>query len=182
MLDVNILPLKDLQRLPGFQFKMVNASDSCPCRSGKIFSECCGPFLAGESVSPTAETLMRSRFSAFQLRNPEYLQSTWDPVKRPKHLCLEQDARTWSNLEVVKTVGGADSDERGVVEFKAKYELGEDTYLFHEISRFTRHDGRWFYLDGTFPFHGKIAHRGKPLRNAPCPCGSGIKHKKCCGG
>lgn len=125
---------------------------------------------------------MRSRFAAFQLRKPEYLQATWDPVKRPRQLGLDQDERTWSSLEVIKTIGGTESDDRGVVEFKAKYELGEDTYLFHEISRFTRQDGRWFYLDGTFPFHGKIAHQGKPLRNAPCPCGSGKKHKKCCGG
>ena len=124
---------------------------------------------------------MRSRFTAFQLRNPGYLKVTWDPVKRPKQLGFDQDERTWSSLEVVKTIGGGEADERGVVEFKAKYELGEDTYLFHEISRFIRQDGRWLYLDASFPFHGKIAHQGKPVKNAPCPCGSGKKYKKCCG-
>ena len=159
----------------------MDKDDSCPCWSGKTFSNWCGPYLAGESVAPTAETLMRSRFTAFQLRDPGYLKATWDPLKRPKQLGFDQDERTWSSLEVVKTIGGGEADERGVVEFKAKYELGEDTYLFHEISRFIRQDGRWLYLDASFPFHGKIAHQGKPVKNAPCPCGSGKKYKKCCG-
>lgn len=155
--------------------------NSCPCYSGRPFDQCCGPYLAGEAIPPTAETLMRSRFCAFQRRDADYVRQTWDPVKRPRQLNFDRDQRVWSSLEIVATLGGGEQDERGVVEFKARYELGEDTYLFHEVSRFTRHDGRWFYLDATFPFHGKIAHQGKPLKNAPCPCNSGQKYKKCCG-
>lgn len=143
---------------------------------------CCAPYLEGQRSAPTCETLMRSRFSAFQLRRPEYLIETWDLSSCPKKLGFEQDERRWSSLVIVDTIGGGEEDQRGVVEFKATYELGEDTYLFHEISRFTRHEGRWVYLDASFPFHGKIAHQGKTLKNAPCPCGSGKKFKKCCGG
>ena len=159
----------------------MDSLNACPCWSGLLFGQCCQPYLTGVAVPPTPEALMRSRFSAFQLREPEYVSQTWDPVTRPKQLDFDKDERTWSSLEVVATLGGGESDDRGVVEFKARYELGYDTYLFHEVSRFTRHDGRWFYLDGTFPFHGKIAHQGKTLKNAPCPCGSGKKFKKCCG-
>lgn len=153
----------------------------CPCYSGLMFGQCCAPYLSGAGIPPTAESLMRSRFAAFRLRNADYVKQTWDAINRPKHLNFDKDERRWSTLEIIETVGGAEQDDRGVVEFKAKYELGDDTYLFHEVSRFCKHDGRWFYLDATFPFHGKIAHLGKPLKNAPCPCGSGLKYKKCCG-
>ena len=159
----------------------MNPADNCCCHSGKLFEDCCGPYLEGRALPDTVERLMRSRFSAFQRKNTDYLRDSWDPSTRPATLSLEQDERQWSGLEVVKTIGGGPCEERGVVEFKATYELGEDTYLFHEISRFVRANGRWLYLDASFPFHGKIAHQGLPLKNAPCPCGSGKKHKKCCG-
>lgn len=124
---------------------------------------------------------MRSRYAAFQLRDADYVRDTWDPAKRPAKLDFAGDSRTWSRLDILATLGGGEEDERGVVEFKAQFELGEDTYLLHEVSRFQRADGRWVYLDGTINFHGKIAHQGKTLSNAPCPCGSGKKYKKCCG-
>ncbi len=160
----------------------MDAQLPCPCTSGQAFGACCEPYLTGDSIPQTAERLMRSRFAAFQVRNADYVRMTWDPIKRPKHLNFDQDQRVWSKLDIVDTLGGGEQDDRGVVEFKAYYELGDDTYLFHEVSRFVRHDGRWFYLDASFPFHGKIAHKGQPVKNAPCPCGSGKKYKKCCGG
>ena len=159
----------------------MDALAPCPCYSGLLFGSCCGPYLSRDALPDHAEALMRSRFSAFQLRDAVYVKETWDPIKRPKHLDFDQDERRWSHLEVVSKTGGCPQDERGVVEFKAKYELGDDTYLFHEISRFVKREGRWLYLDATFPFHGKVAHQGQWLKNAPCPCGSGKKFKKCCG-
>lgn len=153
----------------------------CSCYSGRPYQDCCGPFLETGGVPETAEALMRSRFSAFQRKNTAYLLSSWDPSTRPPALDFDQDERFWSGLDVVRRIGGGEGDTRGVVEFKASYELGEDTYLFHEISRFVRAGDRWLYLDATFPYHGKIAHQGVPVKNAPCPCGSGKKYKKCCG-
>ena len=172
---VNCAPFVAIQTIAIMDFTC-----PCPCGSGLVLGQCCGPYLAGQAAPATAEALMRSRYAAFQFRNAEYVKDTWDPINRPKQLSFDQDERTWSSLEIVNTIGGGEQDERGVVEFKAKYELGEDTYLLHEVSRFTRHGGRWNYLDGTFAYHGKIAHQGKILKNAPCPCGSGKKYKKCC--
>ncbi|MGX2039182.1 YchJ family protein [Methylocaldum sp. MU1018] len=160
----------------------VNTPTTCPCGSEKSFDACCGPYLAGQSAAPTAEALMRSRFTAFELRDADYLRESWDSGKRPASLDFEGDSRKWSRLEIVGTVGGGENDERGVVEFKARFELGDDTYLIHEVSRFHRVSGRWVYLDGAIHYHGKIAHKGEILRNASCPCGSGKKYKKCCAG
>lgn len=153
----------------------------CPCGSGRLFPQCCGPYLAGSELPPTAESLMRSRFTAFQVRDSDYLAASWDASTRPAAMNFDGDERLWSSLEIVDTIGGGSDDPRGVVEFKARFELGDDTYLLHEISRFQQVEGRWFYLDGTIRYFGKIAHKGEMLRNAPCPCGSGKKYKKCCG-
>lgn len=160
----------------------MDSTSPCLCHSGSEFGSCCGPFVERVSFPPTALALMRSRFTAFQLKDADYVRETWDAVKRPRHLDFDQDQRVWSSLDIVSTTGGGEGDERGVVEFKARYELGDDTYLFHEVSRFVRRDGHWRYLDASFPYHGKIAHKGETLKNAPCPCGSGKKYKKCCGG
>jgi SEC-C motif-containing protein len=159
----------------------MDAFANCPCGSGAVFGRCCAPWLSGTAGAPTAEALMRSRFTAFQLRDGDYLRRTWDPAERPASVSFEDDARTWSRLEIVATLGGAESDERGVVEFKAQFELGDDTYLLHETSRFHKSEGQWVYLDGAVHYMGKLAHKGEMVRNAPCPCGSGKKYKKCCG-
>lgn len=153
----------------------------CVCGSGQLYGQCCGPLLSRQFPAPTPEALMRSRYTAFQLRDADYVRDTWDPAHCPAKLDFEGDARVWSKLDIVATLGGGEDDQRGVVEFKAQFELGEDTYMIHEVSRFHRLEGRWVYLDGTIAYHGKIAHQGKPLANAPCPCGSGRKYKKCCG-
>lgn len=160
----------------------METSGHCSCHSEHPYEACCEPYISGKENPPTCERLMRSRFSAFQLRNSEYLLESWDLSTRPAHLKFDKDERRWSSLKIVNTIGGEEHDERGVVEFKATYELGDDTYLFHEISRFVRQKGKWAYLDATFPYHGKIAHMGQTLKNAPCPCGSGKRFKKCCSG
>jgi hypothetical protein len=65
-------------------FTMPNAPEpsACPC-GGSVFATCCGPYLAGDAVAPTAETLMRSRYSAYTLRDEAYLRATWHPSTLP---------------------------------------------------------------------------------------------------
>lgn len=154
----------------------------CLCWSDRLFGQCCGPYLTGAAVPPTAEALMRSRFAAFRLRDAEYVRATWDSAYCPQELSFDLDERDWFSLEIVGTLAGGESDERGVVEFKAKYELGDETYLLHEVGRFSRQAGRWVYRDGSFPFHGRIVRQAHYPRNAPCSCGSGKQYRKCCGG
>jgi len=52
----------------------------------------------------------------------------------------------------------------------------------HEISRFLKKDGNWYFVDGQLvPPKPEIRKQPKVGRNEPCPCGSGKKFKKCCG-
>ncbi|PJJ65056.1 YchJ family protein [Compostimonas suwonensis] len=123
----------------------------CPCLSGLVYDECCGPLheglLTGAATAPTAERLMRARYSAFALGRPEYLLGTWHPSTRPKALELEA-GRQWRRLDILGTEHGGPFDTEGVVEFRAFYRIGGDRGELHERSRFVREAGRWLYLDG----------------------------------
>lgn len=119
----------------------------CPCGSGETYAQCCGRYHAGPDPAPTAEALMRSRFSAFAVGERDYLLATWHPGSRPAELALDPRMR-WTRLEIVDTVDGGLLDPAGTVEFRAYYRAGAVRGELHERSRFTRVDGRWYYVDG----------------------------------
>ncbi|MFE3319828.1 YchJ family protein [Nocardia sp. NPDC059195] len=121
----------------------------CPCRRGEPFDACCGPILAGEKAAPTAETLMRSRYTAYVVGDVDYLLRSWHPSTRPAGLELDADQR-WLFLEIVGTQRGGPFDDNGTVEFIAHYKLDGTRDAMHEMSTFVRVDGAWVYLDGTF--------------------------------
>ena len=105
---------------------------------------CCGPYHAGQAA-PDAESLMRSRYSAFVLGDVPYLLATWHPSHRPAELRMEAGAK-WLGLEIKQhRLTCADS---AVVEFVARFRLGGKATRQHERSRFVREDGCWFYVDG----------------------------------
>ncbi len=123
------------------------AAAACPC-GGKSYAACCQPYHNG-TPAPDAEALMRSRYSAYVLRLEDYLLATWHPDTRPATLELAQAAEQWIGLEVKRHV--QESDDAATVEFVARYKLNGRAHRLHEISRFVRKQGRWLYLDGTFP-------------------------------
>ncbi len=86
---------------------------------------------------------MRSRYSAFVLRDVAYLLASWHPSTRPKKLTLDPDTR-WVGLEVLSASGGV-FDTAGIVEFRATHQVGVQT----ERSHFVREGGRWYYVDGV---------------------------------
>lgn len=144
----------------------------CPCQSGLDYHACCAPFHQG-APAPTPQALMRSRYSAFTRNDADYIKATWHPDKRPASLTLD-DGDQWLGLEILDS--GEDGD-RGWVRFRATCRDRGGFALIEEHSRFVREDGRWLYRDGD-----TSATPLKPGRNDPCPCGSGKKFKKCCGG
>ena len=127
----------------------MSAESACPCGSGRDYAACCGPIHAGEPA-PTAEALMRSRFSAFALGDTAYLLHSWHPSTRPVDLEPDPDV-VWRRLQLVDTVAGAPDDAEGIVEFRASYRGSDGAGVLHERSRFVRVEGRWVYLDGETP-------------------------------
>ena len=159
---------------------------TCPCGSQKPFSDCCEPYVSGAEPAPTAEALMRSRYSAYVVQAIDYLGETLHPDHRAD---WDRDATRrwaegseWLGLKIGSTeLGGAD-DDIGWVEFSAEFRSDGETRLHAERSRFMRQNGRWYYVDGELPKPKTQRHEGPRVgRNDACPCGSGKKFKKCCG-
>ena len=150
----------------------------CVCGSGQLFADCCSPLLTGKKVAKTAEQLMRSRYSANVVGDERYLLASWHHTTRPPGLDMAASPQ-WIGLVVVDVENGRETDLSGQVEFKATYMQAGKTAVLHERSTFVQENDKWFYVDGITPdLGGKSAQ--KVGRNAPCPCGSGRKYKKCC--
>jgi len=136
----------------------------CPCDSGMIYTACCEPVIKGV-VAVSAETLMRSRYSAYVLGHWNYLYESWHPDTRPSK--VSPTTTDWLGLTIIHAT-------ENTVEFIAGFRDSSKIMALHETSRFAQVAGYWRYLDGAC----NVSEAG---RNEPCPCGSGLKTKRCCG-
>ena len=131
---------------------MVNNNDNdasaCPCDSGKPFKTCCQPYLEKRQAAPTAESLMRSRYTAFVQHNEEYLRYSWHPDNCPKVIHLSTETK-WLGLKIIKTLAGKVDDKTGEVEFVARSKINGKASRLHENSQFKRFDDRWVYVNGS---------------------------------
>ena len=118
--------------------------ESCPC-GGDSLAHCCGPFISGAQHAASAEQLMRSRYSAYVLGEENYLSETWHKDSRPDETVTDKSLQ-WLGLEVRQSSQESDA---ATVEFVARCRVQGRGQRLHEISRFVREDGRWFYVDGN---------------------------------
>lgn len=160
---------------------MTDSSEYCLCGSGLPYGQCCGLFHSGQTLPVTAEALMRSRFTAYALRNADYLSHTWDADRCPETIDFSREKAEWRKLEIIETKKGGAKDGKGLVEFKAYFIQEGEEYALHEISRFIKTANRWYYLDGVVKSIAKVGLNTNLGKNAPCSCGSGKKYKRCCG-
>jgi SEC-C motif-containing protein len=165
----------------------------CHCGSSKEFEDCCKSYLDRKVLAPTAEALMRARYTAHVLVNLDFIESTVALEKRKEF--DRADVKKWAadsewmGLEVLKA-------QNDVVEFVAKFKKDGKIVEHHEVSKFRKDSksGEWFFVDGEAHAHqeGQGHHHSEPIapvvretpkigRNDPCSCGSGKKFKKCCG-
>ena len=159
----------------------------CPCGSGQTYADCCKPLIDGSRPAATAEALMRSRYSAYVKTQIDYIYETTHADQRSKFNRQESLAWSrnteWQSLEILRTENGGENDESGVVEFIARYREKDKAVKHHEVADFARVEGRWYFVDGHAPKPVQSVRQGPKIgRNDPCPCGSGKKYKKCCGG
>ena len=160
--------------------------ENCPCNSGKKFGECCGPIIAGSALAPTAEALMRARYTSYVTGDVMFLKTS--AVKAIQAEFNEEESAAWSRaarwhgLEVIRVEKGGENDDTGVVEFRATYTANGEFCNHHEVSTFVREPDGWKFEDGTLVAEKPVVREeAKVGRNDPCPCGSGKKYKKCCG-
>jgi len=157
-------------------------SDPCPCGkkvegTPRKYEECCQPIHLGNQVASTPEQLMRSRYSAYFYALGQYIHDTHHQDYRgntsPEEFTQSAQSTQWCHLEVVQS---SQQDSSGVVEFKASFIDKDKLHTLHEVSNFVFENGYWLYTDGQF--QPKTSQ--KINRNQPCPCGSGLKAKRCC--
>ena len=129
---------------------------------------------------------MRSRYSAYAVKNIDYIAQTNDPTSKEAfdHEAAEAWAKEseWLGLEIVATKEGGPQDAEGEVEFKAHYKADGQEHTHHEVSLFRRMGPakHWAYVDGKTIRPQSVRAEPKVGRNDPCACGSGKKSKKCC--
>lgn len=164
----------------------------CPCGTSQNYSQCCALIHQNPQQTPSAEKLMRSRFSAFVLEDVDFIIDTYHSSCQASLSAQEIAQATkakWLKLEIVSThQNSTQENSESYVEFKAWFNEDNQLQLLHEKSRFVKEEinGQlcWRYIDGehiesTNTLEEK-QQSTKINRNAPCPCNSGKKYKKCC--
>lgn len=165
---------------------------TCPCRikeSNQItYKDCCEPIILGKSKAKTAESLMRSRYTAYTLKNIDYIDKTQtygpdEKFDKEEALSWAQDS-DWEGLTIHNVTKGLETDTNGVVEFSCffKHNKTAKDHVHKERAVFTKKDGVWFFDRGQIYGTGPIKRDAPKVgRNDLCPCGSNKKYKKCCG-
>lgn len=150
--------------------------ETCPCGLKATYDSCCGLLITGQKKADDPEQLMRSRYTAYEKRNEQYLLSTWHPNTRPQTLGLldDNDDRRWVRLEIISSRVNHKKNT-GFVHFKATSIYGQMAFILEEKSKFLCLHGRWFYSEGECQIS-----QFKVGRITPCPCGSKQKFKRCC--
>lgn len=121
----------------------------CPCGSNQEYNQCCKPFHLGKDSAPTAEKLMRSRYSAFAVKAYDYLEETLDPqtISDFDH----EGNREWGDsVEFVKLeiLSAEEIKNKATVEFKAYFKKEGVELIHHEISKFRKQNGLWYFREG----------------------------------
>eukprot|EP00892_Ulva_mutabilis_P002497 jgi/Ulvmu1/12248/UM086_0039.1 len=153
----------------------VRNKGTCPCGSGNDFKACCGPIIRGAKEADTAEELMRSRFSAYCLRQVNYIVDTTHPDSAASKgssyngqqvSTLKDDVRATASktefhkLKILSTEAGGPQDEEGLVRFTIWFKtIGQTTggqrdsqqpmQSVTELSSFSRRDGNWSYVNAV---------------------------------
>lgn len=159
---------------------------SCHCGSDQEYQVCCQPFHKGAAWPETAEGLMRARYSAFCAQEIDFLVESCVPEQRDTvdlpSVKRWAEQSEWQGLEIESCEAGLADDDTGVVNFIARFKAQGKLQEHKERAQFCRVDEKWYFKESVAePVQTFVRENKKIGRNEPCPCGSGKKHKKCCG-
>ncbi|KGJ87405.1 YchJ family protein [Colwellia psychrerythraea] len=156
----------------------------CPCGSTLSFNACCQVFITQKQPPCTAEQLMRSRFSAYAIKDGQYIFNTYGAAQQLNQSVGE--IQSWAD-ECLWLALVIHESEKNTVEFSAYYIVDNTLCELREKSNFNLEQGLWRYIDGDITEHNEIA---KIKRNETCPCNNYAtawsakkdkKFKHCCG-
>ncbi|RYY73398.1 MAG: hypothetical protein EOO52_18535 [Gammaproteobacteria bacterium] len=131
--------------------KPVDPSTACPCGSKNPLGECCLNYIEGKALAPTAEALMRSRYTAHVLVAVDYLWQTWSPERRSKSSKADIAAWAtnceWLGLQILTVDAGKEKDNEGTVSFIAIFRQDGKLQHHQETSLFRKTAEGWRYID-----------------------------------
>jgi SEC-C motif domain protein len=131
--------------------KPLTPQSICPCGSQKQLGDCCLIYIEGKSTAPTAEALMRSRYTAHVILAVDYLWQTWSPEMRVKSSKADIEAWAssceWLGLQILATEAGRATDQHGVVSFIALFRQNGQLQHHQETSVFQKAFDGWKYVD-----------------------------------
>lgn len=149
----------------------------CPCGSSRLYEECCKGFHQGNLIADTPESLLRSRFSAFFMKDLEYVFKTSASKNQSDNLrrSLEEIAKVtrWLSLVILERFPQADKNKEPRIRYAAFLEREGKPFQIHELSFFTFEQNHLRYDRGEFLKAHSLG------RNEPCWCGNGKKLKHC---
>ncbi len=113
-------------------------------------TNCCELLIEGHQLAPTAVALMRSRYTAFSLKNIDYIERTTHPNFR-------KDFNRATNLEWAKrakfirleVLTSKESGNQGEVTFKAYYLMNFKPEIHIERSTFQKDGNTWYFCQGV---------------------------------
>lgn len=147
----------------------------CYCGSKQTFSQCCQPFIKHVKPVENCEQLMRSRYSAYCLKDAAYIYATNHPSMQADN-SLQQitDFANTSHFINLQVFCSKQDNTVGSVQFMVSYLQGNVLVTFTETSRFV-FEQNWLYTAGQLIEQPTV----KNGRNDLCPCGSKKKFKQC---
>ena len=128
----------------------------CPCGSLKKYKKCCKLFHDRITFPTTALQLMKSRYSAFFVCNPEYIIFTTHEKNPDFTSNIEQWEKSIvsfsrnTKFEKLEILDFIDTKEESFVTFKVVLFQDNEDISFTERSRFLKVNNIWKYVDGEF--------------------------------
>ncbi|WNO60826.1 YchJ family protein [Rheinheimera sp. MMS21-TC3] len=147
----------------------------CFCGSQQSLIQCCQPYINNTQQVQNCEQLMRSRYSAYCLKDSAYIYATYHPSMRLNNSIQQiTDFAQSSHFINLQIISSQQESNEGWVKFTVAYLQGNTLFQFTENSRFV-FDTRWLYVAGDL-----TEYPSKKIgRNDLCPCGSKKKLKQC---
>ena len=119
-------------------------NNPCPCGSKIKYKKCCGIYHKG-AVAKTALTLMKSRYTAFDIGKIDYIIKTSTFQDDFDDLKSFSDSCEFKKLEILDFIDG---NNEAFVTFEATIICNTQDNSFTEKSKFIKRNGKWYYESG----------------------------------
>ena len=132
-----------------------SVNDKCPCGSDIKYKKCCALFHKGK-LPETALELMKSRYSAYVVKDVKYIINTTDvnnPDFTPETQQWASDIEEFCNnseFKSLKVLEFIDGDYIAYVKFYVNLYIQNQDQSFTEKSEFVKVDNKWLYKNATF--------------------------------